>query len=381
MRGREWTGCVASVVIGMAVAACGGGAPAATAGSTTPSTVPGPVQGNMLLFPQAEPESLLGRAVTLSPNGGFVIADAREPGCEVVVHHVGARYKTHRDVKTSTLASIGIGYEKLVSLEGKYGKDSQASLDLENTELLDADLRGACGDKVVSRVYVGKGKRRVYAASPASGGVTVAAAPGLTVGPKGSHGAEDTDEISWDAEEGYAFEVHDVGQSQTFELTVHVPSILNEGEALNVSIESTREAYLIVLYVDSDGKADVVWPSNEEPRPKALPSAPAALPSHAEQAAGIVIRPMTKDGKSTRESLVVYGFADKRDFDLVKPAAGTAEGAAYGGELTRKLRDIPANRWSRVQVPYTVQPAAKAPAPAAPPAPAAAPLPPPKHKR
>ncbi len=359
-RNRQATIVAASLIV--AQPACGGDkGPANTPASS--STVPGPVQGNMLLFPQAEAEALLGRAVSTSPNGGFSISDAREPGCEVVVRHTPAAYKTHRDVRTSMLASIGVGYQQLISLEAKYGKDSQATLDLDNTEVLDADLRGTCGDKVISRVWVGKGKRRVYAASSVGGGATVPAVAGLKVGPKGERNAEDTDEVSWDSAQGYAFEIKELGKTESFELTVRVPSILTESEALNVSIESTRAVYLIVLYVDSDGKTDVLWPSNEEPKPQASPASPAALPSAAEKAGGIVIRPATKDGKPTKESMVVYGFADKRDFDLVKPAAGSAgaDGAAYGAELTKKLRDIPANRWSRTQVAYTVQPAARVP--------------------
>jgi hypothetical protein len=347
-----------------ALVACGGDMPPAQTGSgATTSTVPGPVQGNLLLFPQAEAEALLGRAVSQSPNGGFVIAESREPGCEVVVRRTVAKYRTHRDVKTSLLASIGVGYQQLVSLEGKYGKDSQASLDLDNSEVMDADIRGACGDKVISRVFVGKGKRRVYAASNVGGGATVPAVAGLKVGPKGESNAEDTDEIAWDTDQGYAFELKEMGKSESFELAVHVPSILNEGERLSVNIEATRAAYLVVLAVDSDGKTDVLWPSNEEPHPQVAPNNPAVMPSRAEQAAGIAIAPMTKNGKITRESLVVYAFVDKRDFDLVKPGAGTAgaDGAAYGVELAKKLRDIPANRWSRMQVAYTVQPSPKPP--------------------
>jgi hypothetical protein len=342
-------------------AACGGGDKGLAQTPATASTVPGPVQGNLLLFPQAEGESLLGRAVSQSPGGGFTIADARAPGCEVVVHHTVARYKTHRDVKTSLLASIGVGYQQLISLEAKYGRDSQASLDLDNSEILDADLRGNCGDKVISRVFVGKGKRRVYAASNASGGANILVTPALKLGPKGERTAEDTDEISWDTEEGYAFELKESAKGESFELTVRVPSILTEGEPLDVAIETTKDAYLIVLYVDSDGKTDVLWPSNEEPRPETKPAAPAHIPSAAEKQAGIAIKPATKDGKPTKESMVVYAFTDKRDFDLVKPSAGNAgaDGAAYGAELTKKLRDIPASRWSRAQVAYTVQPKGK----------------------
>ena len=282
--------------LGLVLAASHCGSPPDAASASNVAVAP--AQGTLLLFPQAEPESLLGRAVTQSPNGGLVIADAREPGCEVVARHTASQYKSRRDVKTSLLASIGVGYQHLVSLEGKYGKDSQATLDLDNSEIIDADIRGACGDKVISRVYVGKGKRRVYAASTVAGGATAPTVSGVSVGAKGERASEDTDAIEWDSSQGYAFEVKELHKSESFDVTVRVPSILTEGDAVTVSIESTRAAYLIVLFVDSDGGTDVLWPSNEEPRPQATPDAPASPPSRAEQNAGIVIRAAIKGGKT-----------------------------------------------------------------------------------
>ncbi len=327
----------------------------------------------MLVFPHASGESLLGRAVTASEGGGFRIADARAPGCDVTVRKTSAQYKTHRDIRASQLASVGGGYQQIVSFEARYGKDSQASLDLENHEILEADVRGPCGDRIVNRVYVGKGKRRVFAASQGAAGATVVTpVPGLSAGPKGESKNQDTDEIAWDSDQAYAFEVTEPARpapgstasanpglnGEPLEISVKVPSIIQEGEDLRIVFEAPKPAWLVVYYVDADGKGDVLWPSNEEPTPKVGPGKPAVLPSPAELAAGIHIRPTAPKGAQTaRESLVVYAFGDKRDFDVMKPSAGgsNADGTAYADELQKRLRDVPTSRWTRTRATYTIQ--------------------------
>jgi hypothetical protein len=56
--------------------------------------------------------------------------------------------------------------------------------------------------------------------------------------------------------------------------------------------------------------------------------------------------------------LVVYSFVDKRDFDILKPAARveSADGPAYAAMLTKELQAVPMNRWSRTVVGYVIQP-------------------------
>jgi hypothetical protein len=86
------------------------------------------------------------------------------------------------------------------------------------------------------------------------------------------------------------------------------------------------------------------------------------LPSEKERSQGIHYQAtLLKPGQPSHETLVVYAFADQRDFDTMKPAAGSenADGPAYASELTKKLQGIPMSRWSRAVVGYTIQPKAR----------------------
>jgi hypothetical protein len=278
----------------------------------------------------------------------------------VIVRRTAAQYHSRRESNVARLSTIGAGYQRLLDLQAKYGSETQASLDLENTEILDADLRGPCGAPVVTKVFVGRGKRRLFASTTSSAKLTASTAVASATPATESNGKA-LDEIAWTENQAYAFDVRDVGggSDEALRIDVKLASILTEGEEVHVFFESAGEAYLVVLYVDADGKGEILWPSNEEPAPRIPPGGRAVLPSPAEEAAGIKIRPtLSKPGARAREQFFVYAFADRRDFDLVKPSAGTsaADGAAYADELVGKLRNVPARRWSRTALVYTIEP-------------------------
>jgi hypothetical protein len=153
--------------------------------------------------------------------------------------------------------------------------------------------------------------------------------------------------------------VREIRKVEPFDVRVSMPSIVNDGDDVEMRFASNAPAWLVVYYIDARKHADVLWPSNEEPEPHVDQDRPAVLPSTAERAGGIAIKAATlKPGVATRETLVVYGFADKRDFDMLKPAAGSesADGPAYAAELTKKLQNVPMNRWTRTVVGYEIQP-------------------------
>jgi hypothetical protein len=296
--------------------------------------------------------------VTELADGGFRIGDARAPGCEVIVRHTKAEYRAVRETKTHELAAIGGGYLQLVALEAKYGKDSQARLELDNAEIVEGDLRGACGKTVVTKVFDGHGSRRLFAASEKE--VRGGLGGPVKLAPQLQTSGQALDELTWKDDQAYAFEVKTVAPdaSEAPSVDVQLPSIVTEGEEVVVTFESARPAWLVVYYVDADGKAEVLWPSNEEPSPEVRAGERATLPSSAERAAGIRIRgTLSKPGVAAREQLVVYAFSDQRDFDLFKPPSGsTGEGIAFTEELARRLRHIPASRWSRKVVGYRIVP-------------------------
>ena len=90
-----------------------------------------------------------------------------------------------------------------------------------------------------------------------------------------------------------------------------------------------------------------------------MPDAPATLPSERERAQGIHYKAtLLTPGQPSRETLVVYAFAEKHDFDAMKPAAGSEnpDDPVYATELTKKLQTVPISRWSRAVVGYVIQP-------------------------
>jgi hypothetical protein len=315
-------------------------------------------QSHLLLFPEADAESLLGRAVQKSADGSWTIADARAPGCEVNATHEKASFHTSRKIDAHSMTSLAAGYSKIVSIEAKFGRQNTADIDIDNTEILHADTRGACGELVVDTVFVGHGKRNITASAVAAGSAdvhvgVVSAAPGVDTG------QSQADSISWPNDQAYGFSVRENAKVEPLEVRVGVPSILDEGDNVSARFEAAAPAWLVVYYIDAGGHADVLWPSNEEPEPHAGPGAPAILPSEHERSQGIhYTATLLKPGQPSRETLVVYAFADKRDFDAMKPAAASenADGPAYAAELTKRLQAVPISRWSRAVVGYVIQP-------------------------
>src|SRR5581483_9304144 len=116
-------------------------------------------QCHLLLFPESNAESLLGRTVQVAREGGLTISDARAPGCEVVVKREAAAFHSQRRVEAHTMTSLAAGYAKFVSIEASFGQKHLATVDVDNAEILRADVRGSCGDYVIDTVFVGRGRR------------------------------------------------------------------------------------------------------------------------------------------------------------------------------------------------------------------------------
>jgi hypothetical protein len=329
-----------------------------------PSVAPQPaaahetLQSHLLLYPEADAASLLGRAVQGSGDGSVSIADARAPGCEVVVRREAAEFHTERSVEAHAMAAIAAGYAKVISLDAKFGHSNKAEVDVQNTAILRADMRGACGERVVDTVFVGRGSRRLAAeaARSASAGVNVGPAQ---LAPSVDSGTKIVDALEWTTDQAYGFTYKTSTTSAPLDVRVALPSIVGEGDSVEVRFESNQPAWLVVYYLDAEGNGDVLWPSNEEPEPRVATGSAAVLPSAAERAQGIAIKAaVAHPGQRSRETLVVYGFAEKGDFDAMKPGRGahSSDGAAFASELTRKLQTVPISRWSRSIVGYTIEP-------------------------
>lgn len=315
-------------------------------------------QAHLLLFPVEDGESLLGRQVKITPDGAWTIAASRAPGCEVRVKRQKSAYAVRRQVDVENLTTVSAGLARLVSLEGRFGRANKADIEIENTEILQAETRGPCGGVIVDGVFLGHGKRKLTASAQVGGGVSGQigiASPGVSTNSL----REVVDETSWLSDQAYGFSYKKLDETKPLDLEIGMPLAVTEGDAVEVKITTTSPAYLVAYYIDAEGRGDVLWPSNEEPTPMAAPDKPAVLPSERERSQGITIRAALKaPGTPAREMLAVYAFAEKADFVRLAPGlnGNSADGAAYAAELTNKLEGVPLHRWSRAIVSYRILP-------------------------
>lgn len=315
-------------------------------------------EGYLLAFPVLDAESLLGRPVHATGNGAWTIADKRLPGCDVRANRAAASFKSKRRVALHTMASISAGFSKVLGLEASHGTDLVSDIAVDNSGILEADTRGTCGDVVVDKVFVGHGSRTLLREAKANVG---GAAESHTIALSGSYDSANrvVDSTEWADDQAYAFTFRSNPNAESLSLSVDLAPTLQQGEEVKVSFTTNRPAYLTVYYLEADGSGDVLWPSREEPEPRAEPGTAAHLPSPREVAAGVRIVATLHDPKiEARETLVVYAFTDLEDFRKLRPeVGGTAkDGASYAAMLTEKLQSVPLSRWARVVAGYTILP-------------------------
>lgn len=316
-------------------------------------------EGFLLAFPVADAESLLGRPVHTTGDGAWTIADQRLPGCEVRAQRAAASFKSKRRVALHTMASISAGFSKVLGLEASHGTDVMSDIAVDNSGIIEADTRGACGDVVVDKVFVGHGSRTLLREAAANVG---GAAESHTIALSGSYdsASQVIDSTEWMDDQAYAFTFRSNPASASLALTVELPATLTRGEEVHATFSTNRPAYLSVFYLEADGSGDVLWPSREEPEPRSSPGTPAHLPSEREVASGVRIRATLRDPNvEARETLVVYAFSELEDYRKLRPeVGGTAkDGASYAALLTDKLQSVPLSRWARAVVGYTIRPA------------------------
>lgn len=315
-------------------------------------------QANLLLYPSSDAESFLGRAVHQTGKNVWTIADARAPGCEVTVKRTPAPFKSSRKADLSSMTTLAGGLPQLIEIEARYGRSVTADIEVDNTEILEANVSPRCGDVVVDRVFVGSGRRQLVTRSEIGGNVAANALPG---GPSAGHAQSSkvVDSTEWSEPLAYGFATKSMGGAPPLDLTVRIPATVQEGEDVSVTIETSQRSWLVVFYQEADGRASVLWPSTEEAEPTSEPGRTASLPSATERAAGIRLQAALREpGTPAHELFVVYAFTEKADWERFKPAAGaeSASGPTYVAELTQKIGDLPMARWSRAVTAYTIVP-------------------------
>ncbi len=316
-------------------------------------------QGHLLLSPVQDAEALLGRPVKVTADGAWSIADARLPSCEVVPRRQAARYRVQRRIQLQSLSSLAGQFSQLIGLDARYGAATDADIDIQNTAIMRADTRGECGDVFVDQVFIGYGSRQLVARADANVSASLANTP---AGPAAGHDAhsQQIDALQWSEEHGYAFTFREAAvEDRGFFVNVDVPARVEDGDSVPLTIETTADAYVVVLSIDEAGNGAVLWPSDVEPKPLLNANQPTPLPSAAERAAGYEIRAQLAQPEApARESLVVYAFRDAQVFEQLRPPVGNFEGdaAKSAAELTVRASSLPLNAWARRIASYVIVP-------------------------
>jgi hypothetical protein len=305
-------------------------------------------RSHLLLFPLATAEALLGRAVILSEDGGWTIADERAPGCEVRVERIPAEYTKQYRVALEDLTSLAAGYSALLGLQAEYGRSIEAEIVIDNTEIMRADIRGPCGDVIVDSVSVGRGERKLLRRAAASVEGRGGQGPvGVSAG-RGSE-AEVKDRIHWQTPQAYAFTYRELSKVEPLHIDVDMPRSITDGDALEIRLAGSRDAHVVVFFLEENGAGGVLWPA-EGQTAKITAGQPTVL--------GPLEAHLRTPTEASIETLVIYAFADEHDYRQFKPDTGAylTDGTAYAASLTEKLSTISLSRWSRVTLSYQIVP-------------------------
>ncbi len=324
---------------------------------------------HLLLYPTGDAEGLLGREVQLSEDGGWTIADARSPGCEVSVRKTESQYEREYTANLKSMASVAAGYADLVSLGAKYGSSIEARANIKNSFVLVGDLRGACGSRVIDSVRVGTGERSMLRSAEAGGGAK-AVIEGVPLGAGSENKTEIGGRFAWQNPQGYAFTYKEFEATEPIGLSISVPTRIEEGSKIDIAISAKKQVWLVVFFLESNDRGGVLIPMNGIPE--------AVVPAGGTYRLPPARATLRQPGVAARETMIAYAFTERADFESLKPPIGTWEedAAKYAAELTSKLSSIPIRRWDRTAVSYVIEPTPGAPAqpaPSAPPATASVP--------
>ncbi|MDC0675575.1 hypothetical protein [Nannocystis radixulma] len=308
---------------------------------------------HFLLEPTGDAEGLLGRQVRVTTAGAWTIADERAPGCEVRVKESSSSYKKKYRVGLGDLTAFAGGYKDMLKLEARYGRSVEAEYEIVNVKTLTADTEGPCGEVIVKSVRVGSGFRKlVRSAEGAAKGRAGKGGIGIEGGREAA--TEALDSMEWGDPQAYAFAYDRAAQQKQFDFTVNLPDKFVAGEPVRFEFAANETAYLIVIALEETAAGGVLYPSTQVPLPTVKGKSQLVLPSPDEKK----IEAQLRDPKTAaRETLVVYAFTHREDFDRFKPAAMDAgEGLAYAEKLEKALSQVPISRWARVTQSYEIVP-------------------------
>lgn len=308
---------------------------------------------HLLLTPRGNPDELLGRTVTPGPDGGYIVSDERPAGCDVTVRRVPERWQRSYQQELGRAAYIGTGKTPVGELTAQHGKTIRVEAEIDNLEVLQADLRG-CTGTVVSSVKVGSGKREFRAREETSVDAKVRTKAG-PVGAGGGKWRAVGRALAWSEPQAWAFSVTDAAGTDDMRVElILLPEQVSDGESFSLRILSAREVYMVIAFIGGDGTtAGIIAPNAKQPTPMITAGGNAELTLAAKLAV---------PGQEERNRVIVYAFSQRGDFDMFKPPKGNLSSAdvrKWLDALPDRLAKIPTRRWATTESTLLIVPSGR----------------------
>ena len=94
---------------------------------------------------------------------------------------------------------------------------------------------------MVDKVFVGHGRRKLVASAEYSGGVS-GTVSGWTPSANTGAASKVVDDLEWKDDQAYGFTYKENGKTEPLELRVSIPSIVTEGDDVEVRFESRSKS-------------------------------------------------------------------------------------------------------------------------------------------
>jgi hypothetical protein len=312
---------------------------------------PTPAGSEHLLYePTGNASGLLGRAVTMGPDGQLVIAEELAPGCHVTMREVQSSWTRTYAEDIGNIAFASASIPVIGNLRGQYGSQIRTHTKITNQKELVADLSGPCGELVIKTVKVGTGSRDLQYRREASASGDVSA---YGVGVRG--GDDDWERIGqslkWDYPQAWAFTVSKFATAESVRLSIEMPTELTDGDQYTIRVSSTQQVWVIAFYEEADGTAGILLPNQESPNVVVTSEQRKSLPTMRVS--------LSNPAVASREKIVLYAFTKKQDYEDFRPPAGAvseADATAYYRGLSERLSKLPRRRWAVGEMAYVIKP-------------------------
>jgi hypothetical protein len=306
---------------------------------------------HLLFRPHGNPEELLGRSVTRAADGSFAIASELPAGCVVRTKRTPERWRRTYVEELRRVAGAGADFGEIAELKARYGSEARVRVEVENTERLDADLEGECGEGVITMVRVGTGSRFIGTKTQKEGaaGVTVM---GVGTTADASEARDQAVSFSWSEPQAWVFEVGHGSRGRRMELNAAMPTELSDGQHYRVTVLPNRAVWLIAYYREEDGRVGKLLPNMENPVIAVAPNERRELP---ELQVGL-----NDPAKAAREWFVVCGFDDPAFVQKFEPPKGDPspeQMQAWHKELPALLETIGRRHYQCEEIGYRIVPA------------------------